>query len=104
MRSGRRRDCGDGNESAAWAQRRTRHGTKKNVETTIALQPAVSAPDRGRRPGRGAALEQLSHVVDAAVRDHAPDLVRVRDVRERVAVHLSLIHISEPTRLGMISY
>src|SRR5437773_6222958 len=43
-------------------------------------------PLLGRGLVRRRGVEQLAHLVNAAVRDHTFDLVRVRDVRERVAV------------------
>src|SRR5450756_1457568 len=85
------------------------------VETRLASSPAEAARE-ARRMGTEVALKAIAtgvlHKSDAgAVRLHLKGATQVEraarqmsDALEAAGHHVSLIHISEPTRLGMISY
>src|SRR5450759_1876072 len=91
--------------SHAHRRRRTRNRAPDPVAGAAArLGPALGA-------ARGAASDQEARAADGAARlcladrdGEDRDLQDLRQYRHEKSLHLSLIHISEPTRLGMISY
>src|SRR5678815_688146 len=68
------------------------------------LYPYVTQPDIMIAMSQEAYGKFIHELKDGGVLIVEQDLVRVTDVPHEIRVYLSLIHISEPTRLLSISY
>src|SRR5450759_1794375 len=91
-------------------------GTPSTPSTDIKAEPKQDAAASAAEPAKAAAVPAatpVSATADSAVADQLREtisgkldrIVSRKADREGVeAFYLSLIHISEPTRLGMISY
>src|SRR5450756_239553 len=89
---------GAGGMGEVWKARDTR--LERTVAVKVLPEHLSSSPEVRQRFEREAkTISQLSHPHICALHD-----IGSQDGVEYLVMELSLIHISEPTRLGMISY